>query len=387
MSMLAQWIERGPPLVAAVLDERNRQVGANTNQIREMKSEIEAMHKSLSDTLYERDRLLHEVRKWKDETEMVRQKYANVVDENDRLRYNTRRYTSSPTGNNSNRDHSLNKVHDDRYDRRELLRLVDDGKRRLMLADERFFVVAKERDNAVAQLSTIERWKRELLHKMASTLDIAKYEKLNATHVVDLYQKKVDELNKRVQDEIKHANEEARRATDQAKRADLVAKRADDERKRADSMSMRVEVEKARADKEKKRGDEEMIRANSLFAKLREAQTTLSALDRLKDRKKSKEKRVKSIDEIAERTDKSHTASSTSTKSSRAASSGSKHHKDGKLNKVSKTLKEKVKDLPARKKKESRRKSRTESCLSVSPPIRKSRSSKSNGEKRVKVKK
>lgn len=277
MSMLASWIERGPPLVTAMLDERNHHVSAMSGELQRLKTDIAAARRQSSYASYEAQRLLGQLRLEKNKNDSLCKQLSTATIENGRLQSFCTCRTRPPgrrdsAGNNVSSNHG------------ELQRMLQDAKQRLELGNVRCKEVIEERDQVLQRLSDIELWKKRLLEKLSKIrgLNTASKQPMNPDiaeiiKFVDSLEKKIEELNKRVHLEVQRANNEARRATEQQKRADREAISVEVERKRANQESMKADVEKVRADKEKSRADEEMSRSNALLAELLDAKNKLLA--------------------------------------------------------------------------------------------------------------
>lgn len=248
-AMLAHWIERGSPLVTAVLDERNRFLNSANDLVVYLQNQVNVLQTRNVSLEEENERL-------KSSTGTGEGNWKQMMSQIQKERDETKRQN----GNLEDQIHEKTRLN------RSLTDQSNTMKSRMEKAE-------RQHEDAKSKIQAHERSKRRILRQLEDAIEPS-YRKVSADFdgAIDLHLKATENLRKGLEDASKRLAAETKRAEGEARRADEEAKRADHERKRAHDERVRADEEKARAEMEKSRADGEHSRANCLLSKLMEAQ-------------------------------------------------------------------------------------------------------------------
>lgn len=212
--MLAEWVERGPPLVAAVLDERNRLLHSAGRHTQALRLDLDSAQQELS----------------------------RLRAENNRLR------SSSERSLHEDLDACRRKLEEVKRSNNELeVRLRDSAVNKLRM-EHRLTEAIEQRDAAQKRVERYEKCVNDVVERLILTDN----DKKGCG--------KLELLGKNVSDLIKMKETEARRADRATTRANTEADRAERESKRANKEEARGREEKARADRQTEHANELMSR-------------------------------------------------------------------------------------------------------------------------------
>lgn len=223
--MLAEWVERGPPLVAAVLDERNRLLHSAGRHTQALGMDLDSAQQELSRLRAENNRLRSSTeRSLHDDLDACRRKLEEVERSNNELEARLR-------------DSAVNKLR----------------------MEHRLTEATEQRDAAQKRVERYEKCVNDVVERLILT---------------DNNKKgcgKLELLGKNITDLINLKETEARRA-------DRATRRANNEADRAERESKRANKEEARGREEKARADRQTEHANELMSKLIQAQNKVHDL-------------------------------------------------------------------------------------------------------------
>lgn len=244
-TMLAEWVERGPPLVAAVLDERNRLMHSAGRHNRALAIELDSAQQELS----------------------------RLRTENNRLRSTTSQSLHADLDMYRNKLEEAKRVNNDLETR---LRELSVNKLRM---DHRLTEAEGQRDSAQKRLERFEQCVKDAMER----LDQA--ENKRTPGKLELLGKNVDHL-------IRQKELESRRADRAVRRANTEANRAERESKRAAQEEARGREEKARADRQTEHASELMTKLITVQNKVHDLTVSQRHMERRLMARESEPNRV-----------------------------------------------------------------------------------------------
>lgn len=269
MSVLADWVARGPHLVANVFGERNHQIGM-------LKQQVDSLRTKISEECYQADRIKCENNRLRTGMDQLNKQIDFLKVENEQLQVlpsptdTTSTIPSTPsTSNNNNNTAAINNTTDSHHKQRhphpstsssddkmrirnqssEITRLRQnlEGRRRqieFLSQDVLGFKkecdeLKRERDDSIHRLKGLENWENKAIDDLSDLAGVSSSRSHNNNKslrsIIDMIHSRIAVLQKRVQDESKIACVEARKCREFSSLMDRAEACTREERKRCEN--------------------------------------------------------------------------------------------------------------------------------------------------------